>query len=320
MARPRCRKCGRVRLAPSVQVWFSPSTSSARFRGLLTCGSVWECPVCAAAIKAGRALEVQAALEWHGGPAGMLTLTVRHSWGAPLRALRRSVARCWRRVCSGAPWKRWKARIGLVGSVRALEVTHGPNGWHPHLHVLLFTEHELGASDVAWLRERWRAAVVAELGPDGEPSEERGTTWTKASAAAYLSKLGLEVTDDFDKGAKGANRNPWRIAADYARTRDARELALWREYADGMKGARQLTWSQGLRRLVFRREGEPTDAELAMLAPDDSEHVLTLDPATWRDVVRRGATLEVLEGVEAMFTRARPSSPRSPPARPSRAA
>ena len=33
--------------------------------------------------------------------------------------------------------------VGADGSIRALEVTHGQAGWHPHVHVLLLTSAPL---------------------------------------------------------------------------------------------------------------------------------------------------------------------------------
>jgi hypothetical protein len=56
-------------------------------------------------------------------------------------------------------------RFGLVGYVRATEVTHGRSGWHPHLHVLLMTDRVLTLDELRelhqFVRERWIRRVVA---------------------------------------------------------------------------------------------------------------------------------------------------------------
>ncbi|MCP4961098.1 MAG: hypothetical protein GY925_17765 [Actinomycetia bacterium] len=40
-------------------------------------------------------------------------------------------------------YKDGEAEYGVVGWIAALEITHGPNGWHPHLHVLFFHREHL---------------------------------------------------------------------------------------------------------------------------------------------------------------------------------
>jgi hypothetical protein len=61
-----------------------PEGRRAGIEGLVTCGSVWLCPVCAAKVAAKRAEELATVLDAvhaAGGSAFMLTLTIRHSAG-----------------------------------------------------------------------------------------------------------------------------------------------------------------------------------------------------------------------------------------------
>ena len=47
--------------------------------------------------------------------------------------------------------------MGKIGHIKALEVTHGRNGWHPHYHILIFTKQELPKDyDTAPLLELWQ--------------------------------------------------------------------------------------------------------------------------------------------------------------------
>jgi hypothetical protein len=151
----RVASCGRRRISHDVEVVRrrvqrsgAPSHQHAYYRGLLRCGSVWECPVCASQIRAERAAELELAVDtWGPSCVAMLSLTVRHGLGDDLRAVRAGVANSFRRVINGEPWKRFCSRFGLKHSVRALEVTHGAaHGWHPHLHVLLVSRHRPGRS------------------------------------------------------------------------------------------------------------------------------------------------------------------------------
>jgi hypothetical protein len=243
----RPSRCGRVRIAPVLEI-LRGDDGRAHWSGLLTCGSVWSCPTCSAAIRTERAREVQDAVEAHGQDRTyLLSLTLRHAKRDDLRALRAAVAVAWRRMQTGAPWRRFRERVGFVGSIRALEVTHGKNGWHPHLHVLLLVD-DVGALDAdrEWLQLRWRAAVVRELGAQHAPDLGTGCDLRPCHEASYVAKLGLELAMDQTKRARGG-RNPWQIARDFARTRRPRDGALWRAYADGLAGARMLTWSKGLR-------------------------------------------------------------------------
>ena len=43
------------------------------------------------------------------------------------------------------------ARVPVAGPIRSVEVTHGPNGWHLHLDVLVFIRGEIGAEGLALL-------------------------------------------------------------------------------------------------------------------------------------------------------------------------
>jgi hypothetical protein len=98
------------------------------------------------------------------------------------------------------------------------------------------------------LSERWAACVERELGAAYVPSEARGVKVTRIHRADYLTKLGLEISDMGHKGARGGNRHPWDIAQDYAATGSPSDALTWRRFARGIKGARQLTWSRGLKR------------------------------------------------------------------------
>ena len=90
----RVGACGRRRIACEVEVVrrtakreSGQTYQHAYYRGLLRCGSVWECPVCALQIRAERADELKRAVEcWGHGNVAMLSLTVRHGLGDDLLA------------------------------------------------------------------------------------------------------------------------------------------------------------------------------------------------------------------------------------------
>lgn len=301
---PRVGKCHRVptgsEVAVRVRQGVSDADTHAAYAGLQTCGSVWACPHCAWRVGASRAEEVKAAVQAHGQDRVlMLTLTVRHGMGDDLRELRQGVADAWRLMRAGKARKTWDALVGLVGMVRALEVTHGEeHGWHPHLHVLVFVSDVQAALDsVPSLRVQWQSAVRRALGEAQVPDDEHGLTLVPCHRADYVSKLGLEVAFAASKSGRGGNRGPWQIARDLAEHRKVRDVELWRDYTRGMKGARQLTWTRGLRERLGLGE-ERTDEELAE-EELPAVPVALLDGGTWAALGRVPlARVELLELVE----------------------
>jgi len=158
---PRVQKCGWLVLDAREGVKVMKRRARCHLDNVMRCGLLWECPTCAAHIKAERAQEAEAAKAWHvaqrfNATAGtgwselrrtqwaertvvMATFTVRHGLGDDLETIRAGVADAWRDVQTGRWWTEFKERHGLLHYIRAAEVTYGDeHGFHPHLHVALF--------------------------------------------------------------------------------------------------------------------------------------------------------------------------------------
>jgi hypothetical protein len=230
-------------------------------------------------------------------------LTLPHDLGDLLEPMRRLVTTGYRRILQGREWLKLKKRLGIVGYVRALEVMAGPNGWHPHAHPLWFTEHPLTPEQVAeldaYVFRTWRRVVVAA----GYRAPQRDgfrldAVRTPDGVANYLAKLGLalELTHGTDKqGRQRGHRSPFQILSDFLATGDDADLTLWLEYERAMKGARRLTFSNGLK----DRYGvaEISDEDLATKEVG-GELVASLTADEWRAVVAHGVRLAVLEAAE----------------------
>ena len=307
----RVGACGRRRIAPEVEVVRRTSTRDngetfqhAYYRGLLRCGSVWECPVCAMQIRAERGDELKRAVaNWGAANVAMLSLTVRHGLGDDLRATRRGIAASFQRLIRGAPWERFCSKYGLDHHVRALEVTHGHrHGWHPHIHALLFLQTPLSAAELAeataWLQDRWRNCVRRELGSDFVPNDH-GVDLRESKCADYLAKFSFELVDPGTKRGRGENRTPLQIAASAAEGRNSDDEALWVAYCAGMRGAKMLTWSKGLRAAV-ELDVEKDDKEIVEGEEQkEAEIVAVISGPAWdgaRD--RRGVPCAILEAAE----------------------
>lgn len=298
----RQAKCGHCTIGRAVAV--GVKQGRARFTGLLRCGSVWLCPVCAATIKSVRAQEVTHLYKWHmasGGSVLMLTLTVRHAIGHDLRMLRKGVAHAWRLMQSGKQWQAMKHQLKLTGTVRALEVTHGKkHGYHPHLHVLLLLP-QMAPDAIAALRARlsvrWQSAVGRAIGEDFVGNDKNGCDLRPAHEADYITKLGLEISDVGTKAGRGGNRSPWEVAADFAATGDCDDGDIWQQYAKGIKGARMLTWSRGLRAAAGLGV-EATDDEIVEGEEADVPDRFVMSTVQWREI-RDGDVWKLLDAVES---------------------
>lgn len=301
----RVEKCGRCRVAEQVAI--RVDDGRAHFSGISSCGSVWCCPVCASKIAARRGAEVVLVLDAHlraGGGASFLTLTLPHTSGDSLARTRRLASRAWQRVQQGRPWLRLKANVGFVGAIRSLEVTHGANGWHPHVHVLILTERPMTTAEMeafeAHAFTAWRAYVVQQ----GHAKPQHHCTTLvpvrDAEVGTYATKFGaaLELTQGASKLGRGKeSRTAFGILADFLRDGDADDLALWHTWERDMKGARQLTWSSGLK-TRFAVE-ELSDEEVASEAVG-GEVVAVMPASAWRLVLALpGLRIQLLEAAEA---------------------
>jgi hypothetical protein len=263
---------------------------AAGYGGLTTCGSVWACPVCSAKITARRAVELTELIEWNadrGGSVALLTLTMQHHVGQRLRTLRRALTGAWRHVVSSRGWKEAKKELGMDGYVRAIEATHGENGWHLHIHCLLLFDGPISDQMVELLADEVWARWSTGLSREGMTSLRRHAVDVRVGEHAldrlgnYINKIAFEaVGGRWKKGRKGG-RTPFEILAEGLEIGLADDFDLWFEWEQGSKGMRQLTWSRGLKDRVGIQKKE--DEEIAAEA-DQGETIAILPARTWRRV------------------------------------
>lgn len=311
----------------------------ARFQGLQTCGSVWNCPCCSARISEVRRQELRQLEEWAGSPARglrlvMMTLTARHR-KRRLRTLVDRMAKAKARMQNRNPWKPLRRSGILFGSVSVREATHSAkNGWHPHYHVLCLVRAETDEDALAIL-EPLRRVWLNCLRTDGltGTADRAFHLQTGDAVSAYLSKHGRDADD---RAAALAGRPAWGIAEEmtlarnktgqregsrspFQILRDAHEAfadgapdevseKLWQEYALVMHGRRQQVWSDGLKALVGLDEVEDEQAaEGEEYTEDEDEILMQWHRDDWRRV--RGLRAGILEmgelagaaGVRALF-------------------
>ena len=312
----RFRECGWPGRGDQAEI--AARNGKAHWRGVQRCGSIHACAVDAATIRNYRSVEVStAAATWidAGNEVYMVTLTAPHELGMPLTDLLDLISNGFRSLLSGRIWAGTSARyvperpskrggmlparyypakpgmrekLGIEGTVRSLEVTHGPNGWHPHLHVLVFVRGRFDAARRAgfevYFRDRWRKYIVSQ--GYRPPSDQHGVKvercYSAEGAADYVTKtqeghsVGIEMARADIKHARGEHRVPFQILASAAEG-NAADLRLWHEYEAATKGRKCITWSNGLRDAVWAAAPEPVLAD-DWLAELTDEEIVALEP------------------------------------------
>jgi hypothetical protein len=382
------------------------------FAGLMRCGSVWSCPVCAARVRGSRAADLERyAAAWlkEGHGLYLVTLTVPH-WnrvrladytddkGRTVPGQLSKLLEGWRGIGQGAwwvgravirdgapvPWESrgayvdepvfpkpheirekvldvhgapapgtsrtgvvWKKgfaeRYGIAGTTRTAEITDGANGWHSHLHALIWTEEPASRETADKLSEelsrRWqsRCKTVGLPTPDKKVGcQVDPATRDKAGQAAlarYVAKVQEQKADGTEisrslaselvrgdtklaRGAKG--RTAYDLAA-LAVAGDEQARERWWEYERATKGRRCLTWTHGLQERLAELCGEELqeldDQELNdQLAEQEARQPnLAIGRRPFRQAVagRRGGRADVamagfvggLPAVEQLLTR-----------------
>ena len=255
------------------------------------CASIWACPVCSSVIRTERAKEIQQGVAEHqarGGSLVFVTLTLRHRRRHELKdtlKLLRAAYPNWR---NDRMVKSFFEEHGYVGRVRALEITHGEaNGWHPHLHILVFLDGAVSADETAGFKrtafEVWKRVVLLKAGQLGLTAvtpyldrDGRGGVDVQLVdgdgrvLARYLSKVqddhrkwnvGAEMGRSDVKSGNEDNLTPFQLldrTGDVGR--DARNRMLFASYYVATKGVHAMDWSPHMKELYGI--GDRTDEDI----------------------------------------------------------
>lgn len=318
----RVRHCGRVPQSNVQAIALRAGALGPSWAGLQHCGSVHAEPVCAATIRAHRALEVGAVLGAameDGCTLTFGTLTMRHRLGQPLPMLWDAAKVGWHEATASGGYRRQAKRVGVLGWVRVWEVTSGDHGWHVHPHWVIASEGDgEGVEDLCEsMFSSWERAIVRQ---GLSRPLRRGQEWHQVSGdqaagqlGEYLFKLaegpsgltsavvgqalGFELTSSMPGRAATVNKTQpvWALLDALRLDGDADAGRLWHEWEQGSKGRRQIGWGGSLRD-SYEVEDEMSDDAVANLergsADDD---VLRLLPAAWRVLVgiRRGPAVVI---------------------------
>ncbi len=298
--------------SPGVKVLHSPAYTSGHYGALMRCGSVWLCPVCSAKISEVRRGELEQAIGWwrgcDEGLVAMLTLTVSHKRCDDLGALLDGLRGAFRSMSGSRRYKGLFKHYGVKYTVRALEVTWGyDNGWHPHLHILLFLPC---TQNIDPMEDEFFAMWSAAAGRVGLVVDRKHGVKLQATTGAigdYVSKYGKgrwtaadELARANTKRGRGERFAPFDLLRQVAFSGESQFAELFVHYAAVFKGQRHLVFSKGLRKAVGLLE--KSDEQIVDELHEDAVLLATLDDRQWaaiRSLGLRGQVLEVARAGDA---------------------
>lgn len=302
LADERVSMCLRKINGNYVEVWKHLKTSKAFYNGLLVCGSVWHCPVCAAKISERRRLEIKQAFEIHqeeGGKIAMLTLTFSHKKRDSLADIMKKFGQATIKFFGARRFTKIRDFMDIIGRIRVYEVTYGSNGFHPHAHVAIFYKNDVNLKIIeSDLLSHW----VDQLAKVGLTCNRRGLKLQSGEdAESYMSKYGSwsleqELSKSHIKKAKKDSLTPFDFLRKYLEDENNKYLDLFLEYAKCFKGRRQIQWSSGLKKRFILEE--KTDEEIAKEKIEDADVLGRLNYSEWRQILKSENRALFLDYVE----------------------
>ena len=289
---------------PRIQIRQSEQSLKTYYSGLMACGSVWNCPVCAPKIQHIRAVEVRMAIDnWlnQGGAVVMATHTTQHEKNDLLSDLLPMFNRALQASKSGRAYKGLQADYSIAHSVKALEITHGSNGWHPHAHTVLFLEEKTDLQELASeMFSLWRNSAL-RVGLR-EPSRKAFEIVDASKVRSYVTKMGQEyqwnaeheLVKAHSKVGKGQSFTPFDFLRANLDESRPKLMALYAEFAYNFKGRRQLVWSKGSKRELLGEEGL-SDQEIADSIGELDPVLADIDLSDWQKIRRRNLQGDLLQ-------------------------
>ncbi len=294
--------------------------SGASLGGLQTCRIRYACAPCARRISEKARAELQAeivAVQELGGSVVMVTPTIRHKKGDRVGdVLGHSRGRSGQGagfvgaheyMTGHRAYRVLRASHGLLHSIKAIEVTYGPNGPHPHAHALLFSDRP--EIDTERLEAEhfpiWRDSA-ARFGLDTARGPGLKVARTFGEVEDYIAKWGYPkegptwgVESEITKGWRKLRRNvdgsergysPWELLRDVSHNGDGWQATMFREHVAACRDKAHLQRSRGLDKwLGLDRK------KVAGAVPDRGEVWEVLNPVEWYAVRWAGERARVLE-------------------------
>lgn len=280
------------------------SKGRASYGGLMACGSPWVCAVCADKISKKRTLEVEKAVRFFQGIGGIALhapLTIPHRLHESLSELIVKMGKARQIMAHRPSWLRFRGVMGLRAYIRALEVTWGENGWHPHLHDLWLLDKRFDEGSCEnvrrWVLDMWQSACETAGLP--KPNDRGVRVIPVDNAASYVSKWGIEaeMTRLHTKRGRAGSYTPFDLLR-AIHEGEKHLVGKFVEYAIAFHGRRQLILSRGLRKLAGLGEEIP-DEEIVAGEDDGWRFLMFIAPSQWKVILEKEKRWQILKLAES---------------------
>lgn len=289
-----------------VEVYKAIQFINAAYGNLQTCKSVWVCPICASKITERRRLELAQGVKNWQGRILLLTLTLQHKSNESLELIVTSLLNAYsKKLTSGSFWEDTINGYGIVGTIRTLEVTWGDNGFHPHLHILLFSERN--QIDYKTLHKRLYEKWEHSLQSIGRYTNQKAFNlqFSNEAITDYITKWGnIDSNNNWDishemakspvKVARNGGYTPFAMLEESQNGNEKFGL-LFQEYAKYMKGKQQLRYSKGLKELLGITE--KSDEEICNEKIEQAYLFMVLSREQWKQILGNDIRGELLQQV-----------------------
>ncbi|KAF0206506.1 MAG: Rep [Methylocystaceae bacterium] len=146
---------------------------------------------------------------------------------------------------SGRPFRRLKAKCGLLGVVTVIDLTHGPNGWHVHAHAVVIAGTAAGALASASALEGGYLRALTKSGVAVSDTAARvRSVYDPQGMARYFSK-------SWRLPAKGREETPLNLL-ERALSGSLEAFELFLEAVEAFRGKKRGVVSPALSRALWR--------------------------------------------------------------------
>ena len=267
------------------------------YRGLVSCGSSWSCPICSpkkAAKKARAIREMHKLIDYDSV---LVSYTVQHNYSDSLKSLIDILYSSLRRARSGRAMKRFKQHAH--GYIRSTEITYShpdieskSNGWHPHIHEVIYLKKGSTIEDITRTVVSEYERAVEKSGKLVNQHTVDAKKWDKSTD--YITK-----NSDIDevigwlnkKGNKSVN-----VFGLLRRSEDSDRFAdLYKEYYYSTKGRKITMVSRSLSQ-QYKKAIEKIESEM-----DEEEEVTIkeIEQDTWKQFCALGIRWQLLFTVKS---------------------
>jgi hypothetical protein len=279
----------RITVNKPISIAYNPNRDKAHYFNVQRCGSMCMCKPCAKIVTEKRRSELKKGTKtWKdkGGFLYFISLTSRHNSNTHFKTLKQGQSKAQNYFFTGGKAEKLFERLGKVGHITSNETTYSPtNGHHPHKHILIFSDKELSGFELYNLQKElalhWQHCC--ELAGIELPDLKHGLDLRDGThVAEYISKWGIEeeMTKSQQKLGKNGSYSPWDLLElsieDKPLSNGKLPSKLFQEYALVFKGARLLSWSRGLKKLL--NVLDLSDDEL--INETDKQSFIVLDVST----------------------------------------